>query len=61
MEGTAAAGDVLTHADKLAILLKKLGHKPGTAVKPFEVLMKLTSVPGGFAYPEVVASRSPAP
>jgi hypothetical protein len=61
MEGTAAAGDVLTHADKLAILLRKLGHKPGTAVKPFEVLMKLTSVPGGFAYPEVVASRSPAP
>jgi len=61
MEGTAAVGDVLTHPDKLAILLRKLGHKPGTPVKPFEVLMKLTSVPGGFAYPEVIASRSPVP
>ena len=61
MEGTAAVGDVLTHPDKLAILLRKLGHKPGTAVRPFEALMKLTSVPGGFAYPEVIAARSPAP
>jgi hypothetical protein len=61
MEGTAAVGDVLTHPDKLAILLHKLGHKPGTAVRPFEALMKLTSVPGGFAYPEVIAARSPTP
>jgi hypothetical protein len=61
MEGTAAVGDVLTHADKLAILLRRLGHKAGTPVKPFEALMKLTSVPGGFAYPEVIAARSPSP
>jgi hypothetical protein len=61
MEGTAAVGDVLTHPDKLAILLRRLGHKPGGAVKPFEALMKLTSVPGGFAYPEVIAARTPTP
>jgi hypothetical protein len=57
MEGTAAVGDIVTNPDKLAILLRKLGHKTGTAVKPFEALIKLTSVPGGFAYPEVVAAR----
>jgi hypothetical protein len=59
MEGTAAVGDVVTNPDKLTILLRKLGHKPGTAVKPFEALMKLTSIPGGFAYPEVIAARYP--
>jgi hypothetical protein len=57
MEGTAAIGDVVTNPDKLAILLRKLGHQPGTAVKPFEALVKLTSVPGGFAFPEVIATR----
>jgi hypothetical protein len=59
MEGTAAIGDVVTNPDKLATLLRKLGHQPGTAVKPFEALVKLTSVPGGFAYPEVIATRYP--
>jgi hypothetical protein len=57
MEGTAAVGDVVTNPEKLSALLRKLGHKPGTPVEPFEVLMKLTSIPGGFAYPEVVAAR----
>jgi hypothetical protein len=61
MEGTAAIGDVVTNPDKLAILLRKLGHQPGTAVKPFEVLVKLTSIPGAFAYPEVIATRYPEP
>ena len=59
MEGTWAVGDATTNPDKLAILLRKLGHKPGTAVKPFEALIKLTSIPGGFAYPEVLAARYP--
>ncbi len=61
MEGTAAVGDVVTNPGKLAILLGKLGHKPGTPVKPFEALMRLTSIPGDFAYPEVIATRYPAP
>ena len=59
MEGTAAVGDVVTNPEKLAVLLHKLGHKPGTPVKPFEALMKLTSIPGGFAYPEMIAARYP--
>jgi hypothetical protein len=61
MEGTAAVGDVVTNPDKLTLLLRKLGHKPGTSVRPFEALMKLTSIPGGFAYPEVIAARYSAP
>lgn len=61
MEGTAAIGDVVTNPDKLAILLRKLGHQPGTPVKPFEALVKLTSIPGGFAYPEAIATRYPEP
>ncbi len=60
MEGTAAIGDVVTNPEKLTGLLRKLGHKPSTTVEPFEVLMKLTSIPGGFAYPEIVAARYPA-
>jgi hypothetical protein len=60
MEGTAAVGDVVTNPGKLAALLQKLGHKPGTPVKPFEALIKLTSIPGGFAYPQVVAARYPS-
>ena len=59
MEGTAAVGHVLTDPEKLENLLHKVGHKPGTTVKPFEALIKLTSVPGGFAYPEVIAARTP--
>ncbi len=59
MEATAAVGDVVTSPDKLTILLRKLGHKPGTPVRPFEALVKLTSIPGGFAYPEVIAVRHP--
>lgn len=57
MEGTAAVGDVVTNPDKLSTLLRKIGHKPGTPVKPFEAVMKLTSIPGSFAYPEVIAAR----
>jgi hypothetical protein len=57
MEGTAAVGDVVTNPDKLATLLRKLGHKPGTPVRSFEALMKLTSIPNGFAYPEIIAVR----
>jgi hypothetical protein len=57
MEGTAAIGDVLTNSEKLAALLRKLGHKPGTPVRPFEAVIKLTSIPGGFAYPEIIAVR----
>ena len=61
MEGTAAVGDVVTNPEKLAVLLRKLGHKPGTPVKPFEALMRLTSIPGGFAYPEMISARYPNP
>lgn len=59
MEGTAAIGDLVTNPEKLGGLFRKLGHKPGTTVRPFEALMKLTSIPGGFADPEIVAVRSP--
>ncbi len=57
MEGTAAIGDVLTNPEKLATLFRRLGHKPGTPVRPFEAVIKLTSIPDGFAYPEIIAVR----
>ncbi len=61
MEGTDAAGDCVTNPERLAALLRQLGHKPGTPVRPFEALLKLTSIPGGYADPAVIAFRQPFP
>lgn len=57
MEATEAAGAVVTNPQQLSNLLAKLGHRPGTDVGPFEAFIKLRSLPGGYANPEVIAYR----
>jgi hypothetical protein len=57
MEATEAAGEVVTTPQRLGVVLHSIGHKPGTDVVPFEALIKLTSLPGGYANPEVIAYR----
>jgi hypothetical protein len=55
MEGTEAAGACVTNPEEIVNLLRRIGHKPGTPVRPFEALLKLTSIPGGYADTQVIA------
>ena len=57
MEGTEAAGEAVTNAERLAELLHDIGHRPGTPVRPFEALLRFTSIPGGYVSPKVIAHR----
>ncbi len=57
MEGTEAAGEMVTNPAQLAGMLRQMGHQSGTPVSPFEALLKLTSVPGGYAYSKAIALR----
>lgn len=56
-QATQAAGDFVTDPQRLDALLTAIGHKPGTRVAPFEALFQVTSVPGGYDSPKVVAYR----
>lgn len=60
MEGTEAAGEFVLNPQRFGPFLRRIGQKSNEPVKPFEVLLKLTAVAGGFADPEVVAFRYPA-
>lgn len=57
MQATEAVGDLITEPQRLDTLLRSIGHKPGTNVAPFEVLIRITSLPGGYDNPQVVAYR----
>lgn len=57
MQATQAIGDLITDSERLDALLRRIGHKPGTAVHPFEALIQITSLPGGYDNPQVVAFR----
>jgi hypothetical protein len=57
MQATEAMGDMVTDTQRLDTLLHAIGHKSGTTVAPFEALIKLTSLPGGYDNPEVIAFR----
>ena len=57
MEGTEAAGETVTNPAELADMLHQMGHRSGTPVSPFEALVKLTSVPGGYANSKAIAFR----
>lgn len=57
MQATQALGDMLTDPQRLDTLLRSMGHKAGVAVAPFEALIQITSVPGGYDNPVVVAYR----
>lgn len=57
MEGTEAAGEMVTNPAQLAGMLRQMGHQSGAPVSPFEALLKLTSVPGGYANSKAIAFR----
>jgi hypothetical protein len=60
-QATQAAGDLVTDPQRLAMLLNSIGHKPGTNVQPFEALFQITSLPGGYDTPKVIAYRLRSP
>ena len=60
-QATQAAGDFVTDPQRLDALLRAIGHQPGTRVAPFEALFQVTSVPGGYDSPRVIAYRLRAP
>lgn len=60
-QATQAAGDLATDPQRLDILLRSIGHQPGTRVAPFEALFQITSVPGGYDDPRVIAYRLRSP
>jgi hypothetical protein len=57
MQATEAVGDLITDPQRLDALLRSIGHKSGTNVAPFEALIQITSLPGGYDNPRVVAYR----
>jgi hypothetical protein len=57
MQATQAAGDIVSDNQRLDTLLHAIGHKPGTNVAPFEALIQVTSLPGGYTNPELIAFR----
>jgi hypothetical protein len=56
-QATQAAGDLVTDPQLLERLLKGIGHAPGSNLAPFEALFQVTSLPGGYDNPKVVAYR----
>jgi hypothetical protein len=56
-QATQAAGDILTDPQRMDMLLRSIGHQPGTSVVPFEALFQVTSLPGGYDNPRVIAYR----
>jgi hypothetical protein len=56
---TQAAGDLITNPERLEVLLRSIGHKPGSNVAPFEALFQITSLSGpvGYDNPKVIAFR----
>jgi hypothetical protein len=56
-QATQAAGDLVTDPPRLDLLLQSIRHKSGTNVTPFEALIQVTSLPGEYDNPKVVAYR----
>lgn len=61
MQATEAAGEIVTDAQALNSLLKDIHHQSGTNVASFEALIRLKSLPGGYADPRVIAYRKSSP
>ena len=57
MEGTEAAGELITNMDRFGALLRQIGVKKNGPIQPFEVLLKLTAVAGGYGQSELCAYR----
>lgn len=60
-QATQAAGDLITDPQRMDALLRSIGHQPGTRVVPFEALFQITSMPGGYDNPRVIAYRLRSP
>jgi len=58
MQATQAAGEMVTDPQLLESLLRSIGHKTGENVTPFEALIQVTSLPGSYENPHVVAFRT---
>ena len=58
MQATQAAGDTITDRQRLETLLRAIGHTTGEKVTPFEALIKIKSLPGGYEDPTVIAYRA---
>jgi hypothetical protein len=57
-QATQAAGDLVIDPQRMDMLLRSIGHKPGTSVAPpFEALFQVVSLPGGYDNPRVIAYR----
>jgi len=59
MQATQAAGDMITDPQRLEMLLRSIRHTFGTKVPPFEALIQVKSLPGGYDAPQVIAYRVP--
>lgn len=59
MEATEAAGETVTNVEKLTDLQHQIGHRAGRPVQPFEALIRLTTVPGGYVNPKLASFRYP--
>ena len=57
MQATEAVGDLITDPQRLDAFLRSVGHKFGTYVVPFEALIQMKSLPGGYGDPKVVSFR----
>ena len=57
MEGTEAAGEFVCNPEKFAALLHATGATREAVLKPFEALIKLRAIPGGYEALELVAFR----
>jgi len=61
MQATEAVGDLIADPQGLETLLRSIGHRSGTTVAPFEALIQITSLPGGYHDPRVIAYRPRPP
>jgi hypothetical protein len=57
MEGTEAAGEFVCNPEKFGALLRATGTTREAVLKPFEALIKLRAIPGGYEALELVAFR----
>ncbi len=57
MEGTEAAGEFVCNPEKFSALLRATGTTREAVLKPFEALIKLRAIPGGYEALELVAFR----
>lgn len=57
MEGTEAAGEFVCNPEKFGALLRATGATREAVLKPFEALIKIRAIPGGYEALELVAFR----